>query len=64
MQCTMERAALGLAVVGAVNWGLVGLFRLDLVAKLLGGPDSRLSRAVYSLVGIAGGYAAKGLLPR
>jgi uncharacterized protein len=64
MQQTFERVALGLAVVGAVNWGLVGLFRFDLVAKLLGGQSSPLSRAVYSLVGIAGGYTAKGLLPR
>lgn len=64
MQTTLERVALGLAVVGAVNWGLVGLFQFDLVAKLLGGPNTSLSRAVYSLVGVAGGYAAKGLLPR
>ena len=64
MQSTLDRAALGLAIVGAVNWGLVGLFRFDLVAKLLGGPASPLSRIVYSLVGVAGGYAAKGLVAR
>jgi uncharacterized protein len=46
--------ALGLVVVGAINWGLVGLFQFDLVAALFGGPSSNLSRIVYSLVGLAG----------
>ncbi len=45
--------ALALVVVGAVNWGLVGLFQFDLVAALFG-PASGLSRLVYSLVGLAG----------
>jgi hypothetical protein len=45
--------ALVLVVVGAVNWGLVGLFQFDLVAALFG-PASGLSRLVYSLVGVAG----------
>jgi uncharacterized protein len=45
--------ALVLSVVGAVNWGLVGLFQFDLVAALFG-PASGLSRLVYSLVGLAG----------
>lgn len=43
-----------LVVVGAVNWGLVGLAQFDLVAALFGGSASVLSRIVYSLVGIAG----------
>ena len=42
-----------LVVVGAANWGLVGLFQFDLVASLLG-DASMLSRIVYGLVGIAG----------
>ena len=45
--------ALVLVIVGAVNWGLVGLFQFDLVAALFG-PASGLSRLVYSLVGLAG----------
>lgn len=45
--------SLVLVIVGAVNWGLVGLFQFDLVAALFG-PQSGLSRAVYALVGIAG----------
>ena len=47
---------LGLVIVGAVNWGLVGLFQFDLVAALFGGPQAVLSRIVYSLVGLAGLY--------
>ena len=45
--------ALTLVVIGALNWGLVGLFGFDLVAALFG-PASSLSRLVYSLVGLAG----------
>jgi uncharacterized protein len=46
--------ALLLVVVGAVNWGLVGVAQFDLVATLFGGQSAMLSRVVYSLVGIAG----------
>lgn len=42
-----------LVVVGALNWGLVGMAQFDLVAALFGA-DSVLSRVVYSLVGVAG----------
>lgn len=45
-----------LVIVGALNWGLIGLFNFDLVASLLGGPMSILSKIVYSLVGLAGAY--------
>lgn len=43
-----------LVVVGAINWGLVGLAQFDLVATLFGGSASAASRVVYSLVGLAG----------
>jgi len=43
-----------LVIVGAVNWGLIGLFQFDLVATLFGGPDSVGARVVYSIVGLAG----------
>jgi uncharacterized membrane protein YuzA (DUF378 family) len=46
--------ALVLVIVGAVNWGLVGLFQFDLVAVLFGGQSAALSRVVYSLVGVSG----------
>lgn len=50
----MERLALILVIVGALNWLLVGLFQFDLVAAIFGGPNSLFSRAVYTLVGLAG----------
>ncbi|MBU1027313.1 MAG: DUF378 domain-containing protein [Candidatus Margulisbacteria bacterium] len=49
--------ALILVIVGALNWGLVGLLSIDLVA-LLFGAMSTLSRIVYTLVGLAGVYIA------
>jgi uncharacterized membrane protein YuzA (DUF378 family) len=50
----LEWLALALVVVGALNWGLVGLAQFDLVAALFGGQTAPLARIVYSLVGIAG----------
>lgn len=50
---TMYWVSLILVVVGALNWGLVGLFQFDLVAALLGGPQATPSRVVYTLVGLA-----------
>jgi uncharacterized membrane protein YuzA (DUF378 family) len=50
-----------LVVVGALNWGLVGLARFDLVAALFGmrfGETSALTSIVYVLVGLAGLYQA------
>jgi len=49
----MDKIALILAIIGGLNWGLIGLFRYDLVAALLGGQTGILSRIVYTLVGIA-----------
>jgi hypothetical protein epulo_06650 len=49
--------ALILVIIGAVNWGLIGFFQFDLVAFLLGGMDSWLSRLVYGIVGLAGIYS-------
>jgi len=54
MSRTLWLVAFVLVVVGAVNWGLVGLAQFDLVATLFGGSASIISRVVYSLVGIAG----------
>jgi len=53
----MDRLALLLVIIGALNWGLIGLFQFDLVASLFGGQTAWLSRIVYSLVGLAGLYA-------
>ncbi|WMJ82389.1 DUF378 domain-containing protein [Clostridium sp. MB40-C1] len=53
---TLDVTALILVIIGAINWGLIGFFRFDLVAALFG-EMSALSRIVYSLVGIAGLYS-------
>jgi uncharacterized membrane protein YuzA (DUF378 family) len=50
----LAMTAMLLVVVGAVNWGLVGLAQFDLVATLFGGQSAVISRVVYSLVGLAG----------
>ncbi len=55
----MDKTALLLVIVGALNWLLVGLFQFDLVASIFGGQQSLLSRIVYSLVGIAGLWCIK-----
>ncbi|GAA0379809.1 DUF378 domain-containing protein [Bacillus horti] len=52
----MDRAALILVIIGAINWALIGFFQFDLVAAIFGGQDAWLSRIIYSLVGIAGLY--------
>jgi len=49
-----DRIALALVIIGALNWGAVGLFGFDLVAFICGGQMAVISRIVYSLVGIAG----------
>lgn len=50
----MDMIALILTIIGAVNWGLVGLCQFDLVAWILGGQTALLSRVIYALVGLAG----------
>ena len=55
----MDKIALLLVIVGALNWLLVGIFQTDLVAAIFGGQQSMLSRIVYSLVGIAGLWSIK-----
>ena len=41
-------------IIGALNWGLIGLFDFDLVATIFGGMDALGSKVVYILVGISG----------
>ena len=50
--------ALTIAVIGCVNWGLIGLFNFNLVAMLFGSM-TLLSRIVYALVGLCGIYLVK-----
>ena len=49
-----DKIALILVIVGALNWGGVGLFGFDTVAFLFGGQMAILSRVIYALVGLAG----------
>ena len=51
----LDYTALTIAIIGAVNWGLVGIFRFDLIAALFGNM-SWFSRLVYILVGLSGLY--------
>jgi len=49
----MDRIALVLSIIGGINWGLVGIFRFDLVAYLFGGQTATASRVIYTLVGLS-----------
>ena len=49
----IDKVALTLAVIGALNWGSIGLFGFDLVAFLCGGQMGTVSRVIYTLVGMA-----------
>lgn len=53
----IDRISLILIIIGALNWGSIGIFKFDLVAALFGGQGSLLARIVYTLVGIAGLWA-------
>ena len=53
----MDTLSLILAIIGAINWGLVGFARFDLVAWIFGGQTAGVSRVIYALVGLAGLWA-------
>ena len=50
----VNKIALGLVIIGALNWGLVGLFTFDLVAWICGGATTIFARIIYTLVALAG----------
>ncbi len=50
----VDKIALLLTIIGAINWGLIGVFQFDLVAYIFGGQAALLSRIIYTLVGAAG----------
>ena len=56
MSKTLDYIALIVVFIGAVNWGLIGFFRFDLIASLFG-QLSAISRIIYAIVGIAGIYS-------
>jgi uncharacterized membrane protein YuzA (DUF378 family) len=50
----LNKLALLIAIIGALNWGSIGLFQFDLVAWICGGPATLLARIIYTVVGLAG----------
>jgi len=50
----MDKTALSLVIIGALNWGSVGIFKFDIVSYLFGGQAQTVSRIIYTLVGLAG----------
>jgi len=50
---TLQKSSLILIIIGAINWGLIGLFDFNLVETLFGA-DNVITKVVYALVGIAG----------
>lgn len=50
----LDRISLILVVIGAINWGAIGLFQFDLVAWIFGGQSAIISRIVYTVVALAG----------
>ncbi len=50
----LDRICLILIIIGALNWGSIGIFQLDLVAWIFGGSDALLARIIYTVIALAG----------
>lgn len=50
----LDKVSLILVIIGALNWGSIGLFQFDLVGWLTGGQDSIVARIIFTLVALAG----------
>ena len=50
----MDRFALSLAIIGALNWGCVGIFNFDTIAWIFGGSTAVASRIIYAVIALAG----------
>lgn len=55
----MDRIALTLVILGALNWLLVGIANFDVVAAIFGGQTSMVSRIIYIIIGLAGLWAIR-----
>ena len=53
----MDNLALILVIIGAINWGSIGLFGFDLGGSLFGGQGAMFSRIIFTIVGLAGLWA-------
>ena len=51
---TVQKIALCITIIGAINWGLVGIFNYDLVANIFGGVTQMSARVVYVLIALCG----------
>ena len=50
----LDRIALVLVIIGAVNWGTIGLFQFDIVGWIFGGQSAIVSRIIFTIVALAG----------
>ncbi len=50
----LDKISLVLVIVGALNWGSIGLFQFDIVAWIFGGQGAILSRIIYTIIALAG----------
>ncbi|MBQ6907646.1 MAG: DUF378 domain-containing protein [Clostridia bacterium] len=53
----LDITALILVIIGAINWGSIGIFNFDIVGQIFGGQASAVSRVIFTLVGLAGIWA-------
>ncbi|MBB6450166.1 hypothetical protein HNR44_002149 [Geomicrobium halophilum] len=52
----LQRTALIFAIIGAINWGMIGFFNFDVVAAIFGGQTVAFSRVIYAIIGLSGLY--------
>lgn len=50
----LDKICLILSIIGSLNWGLVGLFKFDLVAWICGGSGNIIARIIYTVIALAG----------
>lgn len=50
----LDRISMILVIIGALNWGSIGLFRFDIVAWICGGQEAVIARIIYTVVALAG----------
>lgn len=50
----LDKLALLFVIIGAINWGSIGIFQFDIVAWIFGGQGALVSRIIYTIVGLAG----------
>lgn len=60
----IDKIALIIVIIGAINWAFIGLFGIDLVALAFGGQLSLMSRIIYTIVGLAGIWSISILFKR